>query len=87
LPKSDGCILLRTRPSAHWRLRLSFPARLRKHLKTIEEPVYKSRKDQPHHKLGDYLKQLDDWLTKDAGLPRKQRRTAHRPTAIRVFAG
>jgi len=28
--------------------------------------------------LGDYLNQLDDWLTKDAGLPRKQRRTAQR---------
>jgi transposase len=51
---------------------------IRKHLKTIEEPVYTSRKDQPHPKLGDYLKQLDDWLTKDAGLPRKQRRTAQR---------
>ncbi|MGZ8186844.1 MAG: IS21 family transposase, partial [Methylobacter sp.] len=37
-----------------------------------------SRKDQPHPKLGDYLKQLDDWLIKDAGLPRKQRRTAQR---------
>ena len=49
-----------------------------KHLKTVEEPVYTSRKDQPHPKLGDYLNQLDDWLTKDAGLPRKQRRTAQR---------
>ena len=55
--------------------KLSRPT-IRKHLKTIEEPIYTSRKDQPHPKLGDYLKQLDDWLTKDAGLPRKQRRTA-----------
>ena len=51
---------------------------IRKHLKTIEEPIYTSRKDQPQPKLGDYLKQLDDWLTKNAGLPRKQRRTAQR---------
>jgi len=74
LPKSDGFILLRIRPSARWRLRLN----IRKHLKTVEERVYTSRKDQPHPKLGDYLNQLDDWLTKDAGLPRKQRRTAQR---------
>ncbi|MGZ8234383.1 hypothetical protein [Methylobacter tundripaludum] len=51
---------------------------IRKHLKTVEESVYTSRKDQPHPKLGDYLKQLDDWLAKDARLPRKQRRTAQR---------
>lgn len=28
--------------------------------------------------MDTYLNQLDDWLTKDAGLPRKQRRTAQR---------
>jgi len=57
--------------------KLSRPT-IRKHLKMVEEPVYPVRKDQPHPKLGDYLKQLDDWLAKDAGLPRKQRRTAQR---------
>jgi len=59
------------------RFKLSRPT-IRKHLKTIETPVYSSRKEQPHPKLGDYLNQLNDWLEKDAGLPRKQRRTAQR---------
>jgi transposase len=57
--------------------KLSRPT-IRKHLKTVKEPVYTSHRDQPHPKLGDYLKQLDDWLIKDSGLPRKQRRTAQR---------
>lgn len=57
--------------------KLSRPT-IRKHLNAVEEPVYPIRKDQPHPKLGDYLKLLDDWLAKDASLPRKQRRTAQR---------
>jgi transposase len=59
------------------RFKLSRPT-IRKHLKTVEAPVYSSRKEQPHPKLGDYLNQLNDWLEKDAGFPRKQRRTAQR---------
>ena len=51
---------------------------IRKHLKTVDGPVYTSRKDQPNPKLGNFLNQLDNWLAKDAGLPRKQRRTAQR---------
>ncbi|MCQ8117917.1 helix-turn-helix domain-containing protein, partial [Methylomonas sp. WSC-7] len=37
--------------------RLSRPT-IRKHLKTIKEPVYSTRQHQPHPKLGDYLDQL-----------------------------
>jgi transposase len=50
---------------------------IRKHLKTVAEPVY-LRKHQPHPKLGLFHGQLDAWLENDASLPRKQRRTAHR---------
>jgi len=50
---------------------------IRKHLKTVAEPVY-LRKHQPHPKLGLFHGQLDTWLENDASLPRKQRRTAHR---------
>jgi len=42
--------------------KLSRPT-IRKHLKTVEEPVYMSHKDQPHPKLGDYLKQLKNGAT------------------------
>ncbi|WP_026130024.1 HTH domain-containing protein [Methylotuvimicrobium buryatense] len=59
------------------RFKLSRPT-IRKHLKTIETPVYSSRKEQPQPKLGDYLNQLNGWLEKDTGLPRKQRRNAQR---------
>jgi hypothetical protein len=49
---------------------------IRKHLETVEEPVYQR---QQHHlpKLGEFETQLL-WLEHDAKLPRKQRRTAQR---------
>jgi transposase len=50
---------------------------IRKHLKTIEAPVYQ-RQHQPHPKLGSFHQQLDAWLEQEAELPRKQRRTAQR---------
>jgi transposase len=50
---------------------------IRKHLKTIEAPVYQ-RQNQPHPKLGSFHQQLDAWLEQEADLPRKQRRTAQR---------
>lgn len=50
---------------------------IRKHLKTVEEPVYQ-RQQQPQPKLGEYETQLLCWLELDAKLPRKQRRTAQR---------
>ncbi len=56
--------------------KLSRPT-IRKHLKTVEEPVY-FRKHQPHPKLGPFHGQLEAWLESEAPLPRKQRRTAHR---------
>jgi transposase len=57
--------------------KLSRPT-IRKHLKTIEEPVYSTRQHQPHPKLGTYLDQLQTWLENDAALPGKRRRTAQR---------
>ena len=39
---------------------------IRRHLKTVEEPVYPVRKNQPHPKLGHYLDQLKSWLELDA---------------------
>jgi transposase len=56
--------------------KLSRPT-IRKHLKTIEAPVYQ-RQHQPHPKLGLFHQQLDAWLEQEADLPRKQRRTAQR---------
>jgi transposase len=50
---------------------------IRKHLKTIEEPVYQ-RQNQPHPKLGLFHGQLEAWLEQEAHFPRKQRRTAQR---------
>ncbi len=47
---------------------------IRKHLQTVEEPVYQPQ--QP--KLGEYETQLLAWLELDSKLPRKQRRTAQR---------
>lgn len=58
------------------KFKLSRPT-IRKHLKTVEEPVYQ-RKDQPHPKLGTFHHQLDTWLEQETHLPRKQRRTAQR---------
>lgn len=51
---------------------------IRKHLKTVESPVYRTRQHQPHLKLGRYLDQLHSWLNNDAALPRKRRRSAQR---------
>jgi hypothetical protein len=57
---------------------------IRKHLKTIEAPVYQ-RQHQPHPKLGSFHQQLDAWLEQEADLPRKQRRTAQRLALIRSY--
>ncbi|CAD6872202.1 ArsR family transcriptional regulator [Methylomonas fluvii] len=58
--------------------KLSRPT-IRKHLKTIEEPVYPPRQHQPHLKLGDFIEQLTTWLETDAALPgKKRKRTAQR---------
>ena len=56
--------------------KLSRPT-IRKHLKTIEEPVYQ-RQNQPHPKLGFISRALEAWLEQEAHFPRKQRRTAQR---------
>lgn len=50
---------------------------IRKHLNTVEEPVYQ-RQHQPHPKLGLFHQQLEDWLEQESHFPRKQRRTAQR---------
>jgi len=63
--------------------KLSRPT-IRKHLKTIAEPVYQ-RQNQPHPKLGPFHGQLEAWLEQEAHLPRKQRR--HRPTLVRMPPG
>ena len=57
--------------------KLSRPT-IRKHLKTVKEPVYPTRQHQPHPKLGAYLDLLQTWLKNDASLPGKRRRTAQR---------
>jgi transposase len=50
---------------------------VRKHLKTIEEPVYQ-RKNQSFPKLGEFQERLKQWLETESQLPKKQRRTAQR---------
>jgi len=50
---------------------------IRKHLKTIDVPVYR-RKNQPCPKLGLFHEKLESWLEKEALFHRKQRRTARR---------
>ena len=50
---------------------------VRKHLKTIEQPVYQ-RKNQSAPKLGEFQERLKHWLETESHLPRKQRRTAQR---------
>jgi transposase len=50
---------------------------VRKHLKTIEEPV-DHRKNQSFPKLGEFQERLKQWLDTESGLPKKQRRTAQR---------
>ena len=50
---------------------------VRKHLKTIEEPVYQ-RKNQSFPKLGEFQERLKQWLDTESRLPKKQRRSAQR---------
>lgn len=58
--------------------KLSRPT-IRKHLKTVEEPVYPIRQHQPYLKLGAFIEQLTTWLETDVSLPgKKRKRTAQR---------
>jgi len=57
--------------------KLSRPT-IRKHLHTLDEPVYPVRQSQPHPKLGPFRGQLEQWLEFDSRLPAKRRRTAQR---------
>ncbi len=57
--------------------KLSRPT-IRKHLHTLDEPVYPVRKSQPHPKLGPFRAQLEQWLETDSRLPAKRRRAARR---------
>ena len=58
--------------------KLSRPT-IRKHLKTVEEPVYSTRQHQPYLKLGAFIEQLTTWLETDVALPgKKRKRTAQR---------
>lgn len=57
-------------------LRLSRPT-VRKHLKTVVEPVY-HRQQQPYPKLGEFETRLVAWLEADFNLPKSRRRTARR---------
>jgi transposase len=50
---------------------------IRKHINTVEEPVYQ-RQLQPCRVLGEFHAALECWLEQEAHLPRKQKRTAHR---------
>ena len=50
---------------------------IRKHINTIEEPVYQ-RQSQPCRMLGEFNAVLEYWLEQEAHLPRKQKRTAQR---------
>jgi len=61
-------------------LKISRPT-VRKHLKTVLEPVYQ-RQSQPLPKLGKFKEILIQWLETEAKLPRRQRRTA-----MRLFEG
>ncbi|WP_150046145.1 hypothetical protein [Methylomonas rhizoryzae] len=47
--------------------KLSCPT-IRKHLHTLDEPVYPVRKSQPHPKLGPFRNQLEQWLEADSRL-------------------
>jgi transposase len=57
--------------------KLSRPT-IRKHLNTLDDPVYPVRKSQPHPKLGPFRDQLEQWLDADSRFPPKRRRTAQR---------
>ena len=50
---------------------------VRKHLRTVEKPVYE-RQHQPCPKLGEYQGLLEQWLKIEGRLPKRQRRTAQR---------
>jgi transposase len=90
LPENPGVLVMDIIAEIRWRFHvdnetvtslakpfnLSRPT-IRKHLKTVEEPVYQRQK-QPHPKLGPFHKQLEAWLEQEAHFPRKQRRTAQR---------
>jgi transposase len=57
-------------------LQLSRPT-VRKHLRTVEKPVYE-RQHQPCPKLGECQGLLEQWLKIEERLPKRQRRTAQR---------
>jgi DNA-binding transcriptional ArsR family regulator len=57
-------------------LQLSRPT-VRKHLRTLEKPVYE-RQHQPCPKLGEFQGLLKQWLKIEGRLPKRQRRTAQR---------
>ena len=57
-------------------LQLSRPT-VRKHLRTVEKPVYE-RQYQPCPKLGEFQSLLEQWLKIEVRLPKRQRRTAQR---------
>ena len=57
-------------------LQLSRPT-IRKHLRTVEKPVYE-RQHQPCPKLGEFQGLLEQWLKIEGRLPKRQRRTAQR---------
>ncbi|WP_367155187.1 hypothetical protein [Methylomonas sp. HYX-M1] len=45
-----------------------FRPTIRKHLHTLDEPVYPVRKSQPHPTLGPFRNQLEQWLEADSRL-------------------
>ncbi len=51
---------------------------IRKHLHTLDEPVYPVHQSQPHPKLGAFRAQLEQWLETDSRLPAKRCLTAQR---------
>ena len=57
-------------------LQLSRPT-VRKHLRTLENPVYE-RQNQPCPKLGEFQGLLEQWLKIEGRLPKWQCRTAQR---------
>ena len=57
-------------------LQLSRPT-VRKHLRTVEKPVYE-RQHQTSPKLGEFQGLLEQWLKIEERLPKRQRRTAQR---------
>ncbi len=50
---------------------------VRKHLKTVVEPIYQ-RTHSSSPKLGQFAEPLSQWLDQEARLPRARRRTARR---------